>query len=324
VVVPGASLDAALRGAEAAAQALEPLIAQKVIGGFDTPAVYLPSNATQAARRASLPDPPTLARNLDQAARDLPLDARQLGPFKSDVETARLGPLLSAADLEGTSMAAGLKALTMHSAGGFSALLPLHAADPSGPGIDIARVRLALAAAHCNAQALDLKRESDALYSDYLREAMRLTLAGFAAIVVLLLVALRSFARAARVLAPLVLAVLVVAAALALFGVRLTILHLVGMLLIVAIGSNYALFFDSQHRDEEVGHRGHDTGPILASLCIANACTAIGFGLLCFSDVPVLEALGTTVAPGALLALVFSGLLTPVEGGERRLASLHA
>jgi len=43
-----------------------------------------------------------------------------------------------------------------------------------------------------------------------------------------------------------VLAVLVVAAALALFQVRLTILHLVGMLLIVAIGSNYALFFDSQ------------------------------------------------------------------------------
>jgi predicted exporter len=318
IVVPGASLDAALRGAEAAAQALEPLIAQKIIGGFDTPAVYLPSSTTQAARRASLPDPVTLARNLDLAARDLPLDAARLGPFESDVETARLGPLIGAADLEGTSMASGLEALTMRSAGGWSALLPLHAADPSRPDIDIARVRLALAAAHSDAQALDLKRESDALYSDYLREAMRLTLVGFAAIVVLLWVALRSFARAARVLAPLVLAVLVVAAALALFQVRLTILHLVGMLLIVAIGSNYALFFDSQHRG------GADAGPILASLCIANACTAIGFGLLCFSRVPVLEALGTTVAPGALLALAFSALLTSVADGEHRLASRHA
>jgi predicted exporter len=318
IVVPGASLDAALRGAEAAAQALEPLIAQKVIGGFDTPAVYLPSSTTQAARRASLPDPATLARNLDRAARDLPLDAAQLGPFKNDVETARLGPLIGAADLEGTSMASGLEALTLHSAGGWSALLPLHAADPSRPDIDIARVRLALAAAHSGAEALDLKRESDALYSDYLREAMRLTLAGFAAIVVLLGVALRSFVRAARVLAPLVLAVLVVAAALALLQVRLTILHLVGMLLIVAIGSNYALFFDSQHRD------GGDAGAILASLCIANACTVIGFGLLCFSRVPVLEALGATVAPGALLALAFSALLTPVADGERRLASGHA
>jgi predicted exporter len=35
----------------------------------------------------------------------------------------------------------------------------------------------------------------------------------------------------------------------------------------------------------------------------------IGFGLLSFSQVPVLEALGMTVAPGAFLALVFSALL---------------
>ena len=36
-------------------------------------------------------------------------------------------------------------------------------------------------------QALNLKQESDALYSGYLREAARLALAGFGAIVVLLL-----------------------------------------------------------------------------------------------------------------------------------------
>jgi predicted exporter len=46
---------------------------------------------------------------------------------------------------------------------------------------------------------------------------------------------------------------------------------------------------------------------------IANTCTVIGFGLLCFSQVPVLVALGTTVAPGALLALVFAAVLSPHE-----------
>jgi predicted exporter len=317
VIVPGASLDAALAGAERAARALEPLIAQKVIGGFDSPAVYLPSLVTQAARRASLPDPATLARNLDLAVRDLPLDAGRLTPFESDVESARRGPLMSAADLAGTSMAAGLASLTMHTAAGWSALLPLHAVA-SRPQIDIARVRLALAAANCGAQVLDLKQESDALYAGYLRDAMRLSVAGCVAVAVLLLIALRSPVRVARVLAPLVLAVLVVVAVLSLFKVGLTILHLVGMLLIVAIGSNYALFFDSQHRD------GEDSGETLASLCIANACTVIGFGLLSFSGVPVLEALGTTVAPGALLALVFSAILTPVARGEVARAPIHA
>jgi predicted exporter len=45
-------------------------------------------------------------------------------------------------------------------------------------------------------------------------------------------------------------------------------------------------------------------------LGIANLSTVIGFGLLSFSQVPVLEALGTTVAPGAFLALLFSALMT--------------
>ena len=56
-------------------------------------------------------------------------------------------------------------------------------------------------------------------------------------------------ARVARVIAPLVLAVLVVSAALSRWRVRsLTILHLIGLLLIVAVGSNYALFFDRARR----------------------------------------------------------------------------
>jgi predicted exporter len=119
----------------------------------------------------------------------------------------------------------------------------------------------------------------------------------------------------ARVLAPLVLAVLSVAAGLVSCGVQLTILHLVGMLLIVAVGSNYALFFDRQ------GTGASDAEPslTLSSLAIANLSTVIGFGLLSFSQVPVLEALGTTVAPGTFLALIFAALMT-----SRSLAAAHA
>jgi predicted exporter len=82
-------------------------------------------------------------------------------------------------------------------------------------------------------------------------------------------------------------------------------MHLVGMLLIVAVGSNYALFFDATRHE-----RGNDAALTLASLSIANLCTVIGFGLLSVSRVPVLEDLGMTVAPGALLALVFAAALT--------------
>ena len=77
------------------------------------------------------------------------------------------------------------------------------------------------------------------------------------------------------------------------------------MLLIVAIGSNYALFFTTMN-----------TPATLASLLLANATTVIAFGVLATSSVPVLSALGQTVAPGALLALLFSALLSdrPARG----------
>ena len=61
---------------------------------------------------------------------------------------------------------------------------------------------------------------------------------------VLLAVALRSVTRLARVLLTLALTVAIVIAVLHASGERLHLLHLVGMLLVVAVGSNYALFFD--------------------------------------------------------------------------------
>jgi predicted exporter len=212
-------------------------------------------------------------------------------------------------DLRGTSLAAGFAALIIHQDDRWSALLPLYAPPQHGavaPQIDAARVAAALDAAHLTGtRMLDLKAETDALYGSYLREAMHLSLAGLLVIVVLLSLVLRSVSRVARVLLPLVLAVLCVAAGLVLSGQQLTILHLVGMLLIVAVGSNYALFFD-----RERGAGQHDTAALtLASLGLANLSTVIGFGLLSFSQVPVLVALGTTVGPGAFLALLFSAVL---------------
>jgi predicted exporter len=307
VVVSGPDLESALRAAERAGSALEPLIDAQVIGGFDSPATFLPSMATQAARRASLPDVHRLRDNLEQATTGLAIRSDRLTPFLDDVEAARHAAPIRLQDLDGTSLAAGVAALLLHQQGRWNALLALHTvAGSATSGIDTARIAAALGAAHVeDAQVLDLKTQSDALYAAYLSEAIRLSLAGFFGLVLLLLIALRSPLRVARVLAPLALAVLIVAAGLTIGGRQLTILHLVGMLLIVAVGSNYALFFDRQGAADDAA-----TVPLtLASLAIANVCTVIGFGLLSFSQVPVLEALGTTVAPGAFLALLIAALL---------------
>jgi predicted exporter len=113
--------------------------------------------------------------------------------------------------------------------------------------------------------------------------------------------------RVMRVVAPLIVSVLTVATLLVTLGHALTILHVVGMLLIVAVGSNYALFFD-----RVATHPGEGSLPLtLASLVVANLATVIAFGVLALSSVPVLADLGSTVAPGTLLALLFAAMLAP-------------
>ncbi|MGH8304364.1 MAG: MMPL family transporter, partial [Steroidobacteraceae bacterium] len=211
------------------------------------------------------------------------------------------------AALEDTALEPAVGALLTDTAGRSTAFLPLTAARGTDLSPEaIARVRAAVSqAAPAHAVLLDLKGEVDRLYAGYLRQAAELSLTGLAAIVLLLLVAGLSPVRVARVVAPLALAVLSVAGLTVALGERLTILHVVGMLLIVAVGSNYALFFDRSAAAREPGSL-----PLtLASLLIANLATVMGFGVLAFSSVPMLAALGRTVAPGALLALLFAALL---------------
>ncbi|HEY2465805.1 MAG TPA: MMPL family transporter [Steroidobacteraceae bacterium] len=314
VIVSGPDMESILRGAERAAGVLQSLVDKKLIGGFENPAAYVPSMATQESRRSSLPSAADLRANLSQAVAGLPLRADRLQPFLEDVEATRHAALVTPRDLAGTSLSAGFDALILHQKDQWNALLPLRSAAAGGE-IDLGQVVAALKDGQVTeARVLDLKRESDALYDDYLAEAIHFSLAGFLALTALLLIALRSPMRVVRVLAPLALAVLTVAAGLAAAGVQLSILHLVGMLLIVAVGSNYALFFDRQANSAEAG----DEVVTLAALVIANASTVIGFGLLSFSQVPVLVALGTTVAPGTFLALLFAA--TGVRGAR----SAHA
>jgi predicted exporter len=307
VVISGPSQESVLRAAETVDPALDELAAQGVIGGFESPARYLPSLGAQRARQASLPEGSELKGNLVKALDGLPIQVNRLEPFLHDVQAARIQPLLTRRELEGTSLATGVDALLLHDGGRWSALLPLRA--QTTVAIDVDRVHSAISklalGKGVEVVVMDVKGEVDRLYSSYLSEGVRLSLAGFAGIIVLLLIFLRSPVRVARVVAPLALAVLTVTACLILLGQKLTILHLIGMLLIVAVGSNYALFFDRRSNDPHAG----STPLTLASLLVADAATVLGFGVLGFSSVPILAALGSTVAPGAFLALVFSALL---------------
>ncbi|TLY96043.1 MAG: hypothetical protein E6K23_14640 [Gammaproteobacteria bacterium] len=305
-IASGPDREAALAAAQTLSERLAPLVESGVIGGFESPARFLPPLATQRARRDALPAALELRARLTTALSGLPVRAAVLEPFIDDVEAARHAPPVTPADLAGTSLGAAVDALLVQGSGGWSALLPVSATSGDLSSAAVAQLRAAVAAdPAAHAAVLDLKGEADRLYTGYLSAALRLALAGFAAIVLLLVIALRSLARMLRVVLPLALSVLAVVGLLAAAGRQLTILHVVGLLLTVAVGSNYALFFDRTRAQPHTG----SVPRTLASLLVANLATVVTFGVLAVSRVPVLAHLGSTVAPGALLALLFSGML---------------
>jgi predicted exporter len=243
-----------------------------------------------------------LRENLQQAQRGLPFRPGLFEPFLRDAAAARVQSLLNSASLQGTGLALKLDSLLVkrNSGGtaGWTAMLPLRGVtDSAAIGREIALLP------DKQAVLIDLKHESDALYQTYRREVITYSLLGTGAIVLLLLVSLRSPRRVLDVLAPLAAAVIITFSLLVLTGNPLSIFHLVGLLLVVAIGSNYALFFERQTATAQ------DRERTMVSLLFANVTTMIGFGLLAFSKVPVLHAIGSTVGIGAILSLAFSAIL---------------
>jgi predicted exporter len=307
VIVQAADAETALRAAETVLARLEPLVASGRLGGVDSATRFLPSLATQQARLDALPGEASLRAALAEATAGGPLKAERLAPFVAEVARARTLPPITPASLHGTALAPLVEALLLHRPdGSWAALMPL---QPAGDKLDGAAVRQALQGVP-GAQALDIGAELSRLYARYLREAQTQALLGAGGVVLLVALALRSLPRVLAVCQPLVLAVLLTMAGLALLGVDLGILHLVGLLLVVAVGSNYALFFDML-RQRPAAPADADT---LASLLLANATTVLSFGLIAMSSIPALSAIGRVVAPGALLALVLSATLLPRGG----------
>ncbi len=311
VIVNAQDREHALETSEKISAILQRSVQQRYLAGFESPAVYLPSLATQRARQAAIPEPRVLHENLRQAQHGLPFRPGLFEPFLRDAAAAREQLLLNRDSLEGTALALKLDALLVkrRETEGWTAMLPLRGvSDSAAIGREIALLP------DNQAVLIDLKRESDALYQGYRREVITYALLGTGAIVLLLLASLRSPHRVLSVLAPLAATVIVTFSLLVLTGNRLSIFHLVGLLLVVAVGSNYALFFERQAAT--TGERDRT----LVSLLFANVTTMLGFGLLAFSEVPVLHAIGSTVGIGAVLSLAFSAILitrTPSPAASR-------
>lgn len=300
-------MEQALQEAEQAGVVLHKLMQNNAIADFNSPAFILPSLASQHARQSALPDSKQAEQQLKQATGQLPVKAELLQGFLSDMERARIRKPLLRADLEGTSAALLVDSLLIRRSKDYLVLMPLRAVDSQiDRPIDTDRVEAELQSAKLpHIVVIDLLEESTSLFENYRNEVLLLSELGCLVIFALLFAVLKSASRVLKVVAPLVCAIVCVTAAILLSGSQLTILHLVGLLLVVAIGSNYALFFEGGNQARTLTEHRR----MQVSLVVANLTTVGSFGILGLSNIPVLSAIGTTVSLGAFFALIFSAIL---------------
>ena len=304
LVLQGRDAETVLQASERLRPQLDALVGpQRALDGYDMAARYLPSAKLQRERQQRLPEAPVLQAALDAAVAATPFQPDVFAPFVADVAAAGRAEPLGVRDLDGTPLAASVEGLLLQRDGHATALVSLSGLrDPAA---------VAHIAQRHGAQLLDLKQASESLVGAY-RERVLWALA-LAAMLLAATVwaALRSPRRVWRVLLPMTLTTLVVIAVLRGCGVELNLFHLVALILAAGLGLDYALFFE---------HAGDDRDEQLRTLHAVIVCslmTLLVFSLLALSTIPVLRAIGSTVALGVVCNFALGLLVArhPQGGG---------
>ncbi len=245
-----------------------------------------------------MPERPALAAALATASAGLPFRDGLFEPFLAAVEAARTAQPVGLATLAPTVIGPHLRLILFEADGRWLALLPL-----AGVG-EPQRLAQALAPILADdVRYLSVRTETNRLMVALRGEALRLLAVGFALCLGVLGLATRSPARIAAVVLPTGLAIAIDLAILSALGVRISLFHVVALLLVIGLGADYALFFGRVDADPAERAR------TLHALLVCAASTAGMFGLLATSSLQVLDAIGTTVAIGVVASLAMAVLL---------------
>nr|WP_240922399.1 MMPL family transporter [Oleiagrimonas sp. C23AA] len=293
------SAEGVLQLSERITPTIDALQKRGAVQAVELPSRYLPSARTQRARQARLPDADTLKHALAQADAGMPFRAGLFQPFLADVATARQLPPLTPARLAGSPLAQRLTAMLVREGRGWVGL-----ATVSGVH-DVAALQALAKDTGGKVRLLDLKASSESLIAAYRVRILKALAVATLLLVLTITIALRSLRRAWHVLAPMTLATFAVLAVERAVGIEISLFHLVALILAAGLGLHYALFFERQTGDAAEQRRTlHAT-----LVCVASALLV--FGMLAFSSIPVLRAIGLTVSLGVAFHFCLSILMAP-------------
>lgn len=293
------SAQGVLQLSEQIAPAMRKLEAQGVLEAAELPSRYLPSIATQRARQARLPDRAQLTRIVAQASAGLPFRKGLFRPFIDDVETARHAPPVTPEAFAGSPLGQRLNSMLVQQGSRWVGLATLSGVN------DPAAIAALSKETNGRVSLLDIKAASEKLVNDYRVRILQALAVAAVLLALTVMFALRSIRRAWHVLAPMTLATFLVLAAERLAGIEISLFHLIALILAAGLGLHYALFFERDTGDPAEQRR------TLHATVVCVLAALLVFGMLVWSTIPVLRAIGLTVALGVAFHFCLSILMAP-------------
>ena len=298
IVIRAGDAQAALEKSERIAARLDEAGRAGALAGFDAPSRYLPSIATQRARQALLPDSGRLQAALAEAQQGLPFRPELFAPFVDAVAWSRTADPVTWDDVMRTPLGLRLGALLFPRQDGWTAIVPL--AEVHDPA---AIAALVAALGDDAIRYIDLRSEANRLIEGFRAEAVAKLALGAALLFAVLWAGLRSWRRTLVVLVPVAVALIADLAIVSLLGQRVSLFHIIAVLLVAGTTVDYALFFNRYNLGTAERERN------LRALLLCWAASLSGFGLLSLSAVPVLQAIGTTLAAGLTVGLLVAAVV---------------
>lgn len=318
LMTEGATTEEALRGAEGLAPLCADLVKRGLISGFDSPASWMPSLATQEARfaLASRIDWGEVSRVARARMEALDMNAAFFAPFFSHLESyaswekMRIDPGEVEAALAGGAAGPGM-GMGLSSNVVATSLYPAPGVAPSRIAAD---ARQASGAGHtfrAASIALVLGDLTAVIESDF----RRATLLALGAVLITAIVAFRTPARLFLVGLPVLMGCLVMMGGLATLGIPINLMNLVATPLVFGLGIDFGVYIVNRHEEEgraDVEKVLRQTG---GATLLTGLTTLSGFGSLLAARFAGLRSMGWVAVLGIggclLAALLILPLLLP-------------
>ncbi len=164
------------------------------------------------------------------------------------------------------------------------------------PGMNPVEGLQELASHHEGVSYIDLPYEYSSLFTSYRQIMMGLVLAVLFGIMIVLSI-WKGIKESAKIVGPVVLSILATIGMIGLSGTSINLFHTMGLLLILCIGIDYALFLYCR----KPTHKTHKIDFLLLANGLAALTTLFSFGLLSFSQTLAIHSFGLTVFIGIVL-----------------------